>query len=82
MSAQSDNQISQTFPVRQLTEHERKQLIPTSEVFHVLVAIILGYNSIEPISVKEGGKLSENEFVLMHCKLIRIAKVRIEIRFF
>lgn len=55
---------------------KRQQLIPTSEMFNVFITIILGNDSIEPVPVKKGYELSKNEFVLMHCKSIRICKGR------
>ena len=39
---------------------------PTGEVFHVFIAIILGYNTIELTSIQERSQLSENECILEH----------------
>ena len=41
MSLKSDDQITQSFAVAQLTEHHRKQLIPTTETLYVSVSLIL-----------------------------------------
>ena len=41
MSLKSDNQITQSFAVAQLTEHHRKQLILATEAFYISVSLIL-----------------------------------------
>ncbi len=40
VSLNDDNQITQTLPIGQLSEHHHQQLIPASEVFHIAVAIV------------------------------------------
>jgi hypothetical protein len=40
VSLDDDNQITQTLPISQLSEHHHQQLIPASEVFHIAVAIV------------------------------------------
>ena len=42
-----DNQITQTLAIAQLTEHQRKELVPTCEVFHITVPIVLVNNVTE-----------------------------------
>lgn len=80
MSLKSDNQISQTFPIRQLPKHQREELIPTSEMLHIFVAIILSNDVIEFISIQESDQLREHEFIFMHLQpFIRIEKMRIQI---
>jgi hypothetical protein len=37
----SDNQISQTFTIGELSEHQSKQLIPTSEMLYVTITLVL-----------------------------------------
>jgi hypothetical protein len=51
VSIESDNQISQTFTIGELSEHQSKKLIPTSEMLHIFVAIVLANNVIEFVSV-------------------------------
>ena len=40
VSLDDDNQITQTLPIGQLSEHHHQRLIPASEVFHIAVAIV------------------------------------------
>jgi len=61
-----DHQIPKTFTVGKLSEHQSKQLVPAGEVLHILVAIILGYDTIELTAVEKRGQLSENVFILKH----------------
>jgi len=70
MSFKSDNQISQTFSIRQLTKHQSKQLVPTSEMFHIFVAIILSNDVVKFVPIQESDKLSEDEFIFMHMQAI------------
>jgi hypothetical protein len=41
VSIKSDNQISQTFTVGELSEHQGKHLIPTSEMLYVTIPLVL-----------------------------------------
>ena len=41
MCFKSNNQITKTLTITKLAEHHRKQLVPTGEVLHVAIAIIL-----------------------------------------
>jgi len=61
-----DHQIPETFTVGKLSEHQCKQLVPAGEVLHILVAIILGYDTIELTAVEKRGQLGENIFILKH----------------
>jgi hypothetical protein len=60
------DQIPETFTVGKLTEHQGKQLVPTGEVLHIFVAIILGYDAIELTAVEKPDQLGENIFILKH----------------
>ena len=51
MRFKSNYQISQTFTIRKLIEHQSKWLIPASEVLHIFVTIILTYNVVELIPI-------------------------------
>ena len=42
-----DNQITQTLAIAQLTKHQRKELVPTCEVFLLTVSIVLVNNVTE-----------------------------------
>ena len=76
------NQITQTLTITPLSEHHCKQLVPTSEVFHVAITIILANNVIELSPVQKSGKLSKNVFVLKHSsQLYLAAKIQIQVRF-
>ena len=61
-----DNQITKTLTIAQLTEHQRKELVPTCEVFNVVVASILSNNTVELTTVEKGYQLSEDVLVLIH----------------
>ena len=57
-----DNQITQTLAIAQLTEHQRKELVPTCEVLHIVVTFILIYNVTELVIVQKLNQLSEDVF--------------------
>jgi hypothetical protein len=41
MGIKSDNQISQALTIGELPQHQRKSLIPASEMLYIIVAIML-----------------------------------------
>ena len=41
MCLDGNNQITQTLAITQLTKHQRKELVPTCEVLHIVVTFIL-----------------------------------------
>lgn len=45
MCIQCNNQITKTFTIAQLSEHQSKKLIPASKMLNILVAIILLYDT-------------------------------------
>jgi hypothetical protein len=45
-------------------------LVPTREVFHVLVSIILASKIVEMVSVQMTYQLRENVLTLIHCSLL------------
>ncbi len=45
MCIQSNNQITKTFTVAQLSEHQSKKLIPASKMFNIPITIILLYDT-------------------------------------
>ena len=51
VSIKSDNQVSQTLTIGELAKHQRKQLIPASEMLHILVSIMLTNDVVELISI-------------------------------
>jgi len=55
-----------TLTVTELTEHQRKELIPAGEMLDILVTIVLASKVIEVISVKECYQLGENELIFEH----------------
>src|SRR5690606_8355198 len=59
-----DHQVPKTFTVGKLSEHQSKQLVPAGEVLHILVAMILGYDTIELTTVEKRGQ--KNIFILKH----------------
>jgi hypothetical protein len=46
-------QISQTFTIGELTEHQSKQLVPTSEMLHIFVTLRLTDDVVELIPIQE-----------------------------
>ena len=66
MCFKSNNQISQTLSITQLTKHHSKQLIPASKMLHITVSIILADIVVKPSSVQKSGELGKNVFVLEH----------------
>ncbi|OFX55634.1 MAG: hypothetical protein A2W86_07230 [Bacteroidetes bacterium GWD2_45_23] len=66
MSIKSNDQISQTISVTQLTKHHCKELIPTSEMLHIFVAIILANDAVKLASIQKRSNLSKNELILEH----------------
>jgi len=65
-----------------LTEHHCKQLVPTSEVFHVAITIILADVVVKLGPVQKSSKLSKNVFVLEHgSQLYLAAKLQNQVRF-
>ena len=66
MCIQSNNQITKTFAVAQLPEHQSKKLIPASKMLNILVAIILLYDTEKLVVVQKLNHLGENVFVFIH----------------
>src|SRR5574344_1519205 len=82
MCFKSNNQISQTLSITQLTKHHCKQLIPTSEMLHIAVSIILANIVVKLSSVQKSGELGKNVFVLEHSSHFNLtAKLRNQVRF-
>lgn len=65
MCFKSNNQISQTLSIAQLTKHHSKQLIPTSEMLHIAVSIILVNQMAKLVIVEKFYQLGENVFVFV-----------------
>ena len=53
MGLKSHNQVSKTLTVTELTEHQRKKLVPAGEVLDILVTIIFDSEIIEVIPIKK-----------------------------
>ena len=66
MRLYGDNQVSHALAITQLSEHQRKQLVPTGEVLHIAIAIILANMVVKLSPVQKSGKLSKNVFALEH----------------
>ena len=82
MCFKSNNQISQTLSITQLTKHHSKQLIPTSEMLHIAVSIILANIVVKLSPIQKIGELGKNVFVVEHnSHLILTAMLRNQIRF-
>ena len=70
MSLQCHHYVSQTFAVGELSKHHCKQLVPTREALHVLVAIILADKTVEVVPIQMPHQLRENIFALILCSLL------------
>lgn len=82
MCLKSNNQITKTLTITQLTEHHSKHLVPASGVFHVAITIILANIVIKLSPVQKSSKLSKNVFVLEHSsQLYLAAKIQNQVRF-
>lgn len=57
MSFKSNYYIAKAFTIAELTEHECKQLIPTSKMFDILVSLILANYIVESASIQIGSQL-------------------------
>lgn len=66
MSLDNDNQITQTPPIGQLSEHHHQQLIPASEVFHIVIATVFCDDTTKLVVIQEFNQLSKNIFVIIH----------------
>ena len=53
-----------------MTEHQRKKLVPTGEVFHISVATVFIDEITELILIQKLHELSENVFGFVHCSQI------------
>ena len=75
-----DHQIPQTFTIGKLSEHQRKQLVPASEMLHIFVALIGTNNIIELIPIQKVTSCEKTNLSLCIANLCRVANVGIEIR--
>jgi len=57
-----DNQITQTLTIAQLTEHQRKELVPTCEVLHIAVTTVFVNDVTKLVKVQELYQLREYVF--------------------
>ena len=80
MRLYGDNQVSHALAITQLSEHQRKELVPTCEVLHVFVATILADKVVEVIPIEKCYQLSENVLVLIHMQTILAAKIQNQVR--
>lgn len=80
MCLKGNNQISQTLSITQLAKHHSKQLIPTYEMLHIAVAIILVYQMAKLIIIEKFYQLGKNVFVFVYRAISLVtAKVQIQI---
>ncbi len=66
MCYKSNNQISQTLSITQLTKLHCKQLIPASEMLHIAVSILLANFVVKLSSVLKSSELGKNIFIMEH----------------
>jgi hypothetical protein len=70
MCFKSNNQITKTLTITQLAEHHCKQLVPTGEVLHIPVAVIVVRYPEEHILVDEVQQLREHVFPFVHIAVV------------
>jgi hypothetical protein len=61
-----NNQITQALSVGKLSKHHRKELLPTSQVLDIFVAIVLCNDAVKLTSIEERNQLSKNKLILEH----------------
>lgn len=76
MCLYGDNQVSHALTIAQLSEHQRKELVPTCEMLHIFVASIFANEIIEVIPIEKCYQLSENALVLIHMQTILAANIQ------
>lgn len=76
MCLYGDNQVSHALTIAQLSEHQRKELVPTCEMLHIFVASIFANEIIEVIPIEKCYQLRENVLVLIHMLTILAAKIQ------
>ena len=62
MCLYGDYQVSYALTIAQLTKHQRKELVPTCEVLHIIVTSILFNDVTKLVIVQELNQLCENVF--------------------
>ena len=62
MRFDSHNQVTQALTIAQLTKHQCKELVPTSEVLHIVVTFILINDVTKLVIVQKLNQLSEDVF--------------------
>lgn len=60
MGLQRNNQVAQAFAVAELAKYHDKQLVPTSEVLDIVVALVLADEIVELAPAQKRGELREN----------------------
>ena len=76
MCLYGDNQVSHALTIAQLSEHQRKELVPTCEMLHIFVASIFANEIIEVIPIEKCYQLRENVLVLIQMLTILAAKIQ------
>jgi hypothetical protein len=66
LRAQTGLDVAQAAAISQLREQQTKELIPTSEVFHVTIALVTIDANLKLVSGKEIQKLRENTAAKIH----------------
>jgi hypothetical protein len=80
MCFDGDNQVTQTLAITQLAKHQRKELVPTCEVLHITVSIVLVNDVTELVIIQECNQLGKNIFWFVHMQSsILTAKIQNQI---
>ena len=66
MGLKSHNQVSKTLTVTELTEHQRKKLVPAGEMLDITVPVILVNKATELVIIQKLYQLGEHIFVFVH----------------
>ena len=62
MSLQSNNQVSQTLTITELSEHQSKELVPACEVLDIPITFVLINKVTELVVIQKLHQLSEDVF--------------------
>ena len=62
MSLQGHNQVTQALTITELSEHQSKELIPTSKMLDVAIPIVLVNKVTELVAIQKLYQLSEDVF--------------------
>ena len=70
MCLSGQDYIPEAFPIGQLTEHQHRKLVPTSEVLHITVTIVFVRYPEEHVLVDDVQQLCKHVFTFVHIAVV------------